>query len=47
MTLRSSLYRAARLLVWYEAARRGRLPQRAANVVMGRAVGRAMARVWR
>lgn len=47
MTIRQALYSGARLLGWVEAARRGRLPQRATNVVLGRLIGRATSRIWR
>lgn len=47
MTLRQNLYTAARLLGWVEAARKGRLPERAVNVLIGRFVGRLTSRLWR
>ncbi|MDE3071071.1 MAG: hypothetical protein KGJ43_10120 [Acidobacteriota bacterium] len=40
-TLTSALYRAARLSATGRAVRRGRAPQRARNVVIGRALGRS------
>jgi len=45
--LRSGLYVAARWVGHYQAARRGRLPQRLANVVIGRALGRVGGMLWR
>jgi hypothetical protein len=47
VTLRQNLYTAARILGWVLAARRGRLPERAANVLIGRLVGRITSRLWR
>lgn len=47
MTARQGLYRAARILGWIEAGRRGRLPERTANVLIGRLIGRATRRLWR
>jgi hypothetical protein len=47
MTLTSMLFRAARLSATGRAIRRGRAPQRAANIIIGRAVGRATRRLWR
>lgn len=47
MTARQNLYRAARLLGWLEAARRGRLTERTTNVLIGRTIGRATRRLWR
>ena len=44
---RRHLYTAARVLGDVQAARRGRLWQRLANVLIGRAAGRALREVWR
>ena len=44
-TLTSMLYRAARLSATGRAVRKGRAPQRAKNIIVGRALGRAG--VWR
>lgn len=47
MSVTSMLFRAARLSADARAVRRGRIPQRAANKLVGRAAGRALRRVWR
>lgn len=47
MSLRQNLYTAARIVGWIQAAQRGRLPERAANVAIGRLVGRLTRRLWR
>jgi hypothetical protein len=49
MSLTSALYRAARLSASGRAVRRGRAPQRLANLAIGRALGRAgvWRRLWR
>lgn len=47
MTLRQNLYTAARIIGWVQAAKRGRLPERAANVMIGRTIGRLTRRLWR
>lgn len=45
--MRRLLYRLARLLGDWNAIRRGRIGQRAANRIMGRTVGRLTRRLWR
>lgn len=47
MSLTSILFKAARLSATGRAVRRGRAPQRAANILIGRAAGRILRRVWR
>jgi len=47
MTVTSMLFRAARLAAKGRAVAHGRVPQRAANIVIGRLVGRALRGVWR
>lgn len=47
MSLTSSLYKLARLSATGRAVRKGRVPQRAANVAIGRGVGRATRKLWR
>lgn len=43
--VRRSLYAGARILGHVRAVQTGRVPQRAANVLLGRAVGRLLRRV--
>lgn len=47
MSVRGSLYAVARLLGWVRAFQRGRLPQRAVNVLIGRLAARVLGRLWR
>lgn len=47
MSLTSLLFRAARVSATSRAIRRGRAPQRAANIVVGRVIARATRKVWR
>jgi hypothetical protein len=47
MTLRQNLYSAARFMGWVEAARKGRLPERLVNVLIGRMVGKVTRRLYR
>jgi hypothetical protein len=49
MSLTSSLYKAARLSATARAVRKGRAGQRAKNIAIGRALGRAgvWRRLWR
>lgn len=46
-SLTSSLFRAARLSADARAVRRGRVPQRVANHMIGRVVGRLIRGLWR
>lgn len=43
----SALFKMARLLATMRAVSRGRAGQRAANIAIGRGVGRASRRLWR
>jgi hypothetical protein len=45
--LRAILYMLARLLGDAQAVKRGRVGQRVANRMIGRAVGKATRRLWR
>ena len=47
MTVRSALYRAARLLGTVDAVRRRRVPQRVVNIGIGRLAARVLGRLWR
>lgn len=47
MSFTSLLFRAARVSATGRAIRRGRAPQRAANIVIGRTAGRVLRKVWR
>jgi hypothetical protein len=47
MNLTSALYKAARLSATGRAVRRGRAPQRLANILIGRAIGRLTRGLWR
>lgn len=47
MNLTSLLFKAARLSATGRAIRRGRAPQRVANIAIGRAAGRLLSRLWR
>lgn len=47
MSTRSNLYQAARLLGHAQAVRRGRVPERVTNVVIGRLVGKILRGIWR
>lgn len=44
---RSGAYQLARGLGWVRAAQTGRLPQRTANVVIGRSAGKILRGLWR
>ena len=46
-SLTSMLFRAARLSATGRAIRKGRAPQRAANILIGRTAGRGLRRLWR
>ncbi|HLX33433.1 MAG TPA: hypothetical protein VKR79_11830 [Gaiellaceae bacterium] len=47
MSLTSMLYRAARLSATGRAIRRGRAPQRATNILIGRQAGKILRRLYR
>jgi hypothetical protein len=47
MTLTSLLFKAARASATGRAVRKGRVPQRASNIIIGRAAGRVLGRLWR
>lgn len=47
MSLTSTLFKAARLSATGRAIRKGRAPQRAANIIIGRASGRVLRKLWR
>lgn len=46
-SLTSMLFKAARLSATGRAIRKGRAPQRAANIIIGRTAGRGLRRLWR
>lgn len=46
-SLTSMLFRAARLSATGRAIRKGRAPQRAVNIAIGRTAGRGLRRLWR
>lgn len=46
-SLTSMLFKAARMSATGRAIRKGRAPQRAVNVVIGRSAGRGLRRLWR
>lgn len=45
--LTSMLFKAARISAAGRAIRKGRAPQRAANIVIGRTAGRGLRKLWR
>lgn len=45
-SLTSLLFKSARLSATGRAIRNGRVPQRASNIVIGRAAGRLLRRLW-
>lgn len=47
MSLTSLLFRAARLSATGRAVRKGRVGERATNIVIGRAAGRVLGKLWR
>jgi hypothetical protein len=47
MSLTSALFKLARLSASGRAVRRGRVPQRAANIVIGRSAGKILRNFWR
>lgn len=47
MSLTSILFGGARLSATGRAIRKGRAPQRAANIVIGRSAGRILSKLWR
>lgn len=47
MPLTRDLYRAARYSADVRAVRRGRVPQRLVNRMIGRVAARALSRLWR
>lgn len=47
MTMTSALYKAARMSATARAIRNGRAPERLANILIGRAIGRLSSRLWR
>jgi len=47
MSITSDLFRAARFSATARAVAKGRVPQRAYNIVLGRLAGRVLGKLWR